>query len=257
MKKLLTLMAVMCIALLPRFAIAADCMDFSGFTAPDADSDCVADAAFEEMPEGIDVDNCMDVPNGDCDADPSYCNIDGSVNSNGEPTLSNREIAAGYQADWDKNGIGDACDDSDGDGILDYLDNCKKVKDQTNDPGYCTDSDNDGFDDEVDNCPDRYNNLQTDSDNDKIGDACDNCPLVYNPNQKDSDKDGTGDACPAQASENPGHPAPDITHELYQFGPDKTKGNGGCAIVSGAGSAGIYMLLLSLGLVIPFRMRRK
>lgn len=37
--------------------------------------------------------------------------------------------------------------------------------------------------------------LDSDDDNDGIGDASDNCPLTVNPSQADIDNDGLGDAC--------------------------------------------------------------
>lgn len=72
------------------------------------------------------------------------------------------------------------------------------------------DSDQDGVPDYIDNCPAIANPLQVDSDSNGIGDACepvldsdgdgivntvDNCPTVPNPNQLDTDADGIGDVC--------------------------------------------------------------
>ena len=87
------------------------------------------------------------------------------------------------QADADKNGVGDACEDDD-------------------------DDDDDGVPDAEDNCPLVPNKDQKDLDKDGIGDACDpdidgdgvlepddNCPLVPNKGQEDLDKDGIGDLC--------------------------------------------------------------
>ena len=80
--------------------------------------------------------------------------------------------------------------DSDNDGILDYLDNCRFVPnpDQNN-------SDSDFFGDACDNCPTANNSGQEDSDEDGIGDACDNCPTLNNSGQENSDTDSWGDAC--------------------------------------------------------------
>jgi hypothetical protein len=58
-------------------------------------------------------------------------------------------------------------DDTDGDGVVDYQDNCYLF----------------------------YNPLQIDVDNDSYGDDCDNCPTVSNRNQADADNDNVGDAC--------------------------------------------------------------
>jgi|GEM_PF-5189608 len=70
------------------------------------------------------------------------------------------------------------------------------------------DSDGDGIVDALDNCPGEANPEQQDVDGDLAGDACDvdddadsipdlvdNCALVPNPGQEDLDGDGLGDAC--------------------------------------------------------------
>ena len=58
-----------------------------------------------------------------------------------------------------------------------------------------TDSDGDGIIDLLDNCPHVYNPGQEDRDGDGVGDACDNCPNVFNRLQADFVGDGIGDAC--------------------------------------------------------------
>lgn len=57
------------------------------------------------------------------------------------------------------------------------------------------DSDGDGIYDWQDNCPAVFNPSQADADTDGVGDACDNCPATFNPGQEDRDGDATGDAC--------------------------------------------------------------
>ena len=71
--------------------------------------------------------------------------------------------------------------DTDGDGVVDSVDNCPSVPNplQIN---------FDGADDGGDACDD-------DDDNDGWEDFYDNCPKINNPDQLDSDGDGRGDAC--------------------------------------------------------------
>jgi len=85
-------------------------------------------------------DNCILVPNGDCDIDPLNCDVDGD----GMATAA--EQILGNQKDSGNLGIGNACRvvdffsgvrlDSDGDGVADTVDNCVHVAnpDQANPP---------------------------------------------------------------------------------------------------------------------------
>jgi hypothetical protein len=133
--------------------------------------------------------------------------------------------------DTDGDGILDAIDncryvanpdqaDSDGDGIGDACDNCPTTPnpDQADTDGdgigdVCDpDMDGDGISNELDNCPKTANADQKDSDKDGIGDACDNCPTTYNPDQADANNDGIGDAC-----------MPDFVCDVF---PTVTGGNG-------------------------------
>ena len=107
------------------------------------------------------------------------------------PLLSNED-----QADMDADGVGDLCDDSDGDGVVDAFDRCPahgEDVDQTDRDGDglaapCDDDDDgDTVPDAEDNCPDKRNPLQEDDDGDGVGDACDVCPAVGDPDQADSD----------------------------------------------------------------------
>jgi hypothetical protein len=118
-----------------------------------------------------------------------------------------------------------AVSDSDGDKVLDPVDNCPSVSnpDQydhdgdgvgddcdtcvyTADPGQ-EDADGDRIGDACDLCPKLADTMQAgnlddrempgyaDADEDGIGDRCDNCPIRKNPLQEDKDVDGIGDAC--------------------------------------------------------------
>ncbi len=60
----------------------------------------------------------------------------------------------------------------------------------------CEDDDGDGVEDALDNCPTHTNAEQGDGDLDAVGDACDNCPAEANPLQEESFGDAArGDAC--------------------------------------------------------------
>lgn len=83
-----------------------------------------------------------------------------------------------------------ATNDFDGDGILNFDDNCP-----CHDNNNQTDSDNDGIGDACDNCPEQYNPKQEDLDGDGVGDICDICEYCADPEQLDTDHDGIGDAC--------------------------------------------------------------
>ena len=106
--------------------------------------------------------------------------------------------------------------DSDGDGVIDGLDNCPVTSnpDQSDDVhpdgigDACDDPDEDGVADIDDNCPDTSNPGQQDTTHPNgIGDVCDdpdgdaefddtdNCPDVPNAEQADFDGDGVGNAC--------------------------------------------------------------
>lgn len=125
-------------------------------------------------------------------------------------------------SDEDCDGIIDANDDSDNDGVFDDTDNCPAVPNPLQfdldgdgigdlcDPE--TDSDGDSCPDMVDTCPGFFSPCPTgslvDSDGDGIGNLCDpdvdgdgiangpdNCNWDPNPDQLDGNMDGQGDAC--------------------------------------------------------------
>jgi hypothetical protein len=62
---------------------------------------------------------------------------------------------------------------------------------------YTDDTDGDGIPDYADNCWLVPNPDQKDSDGDAIGDACDNCAFIANADQKDTNGNGIGDLCDA------------------------------------------------------------
>jgi hypothetical protein len=96
------------------------------------------------------------------------------------------------QTDSDSNGIGDRCDTE---YLWAALKECQNLHTTTTSAPE-TDSD-DGMPDSQDNCPNVCNNRQLDTDRDGIGDACDNCPTNCNTLQLDADGDGIGDVCDA------------------------------------------------------------
>lgn len=124
---------------------------------------------------------------------------DGSDNC---PGTANR-----LQEDADRNGTGDACEETEDSATAPPATGTFMAK-----PG---DEDGDGVADASDNCA-RPNPDQGDFDHDRVGDACDpdqdgdgaldagpagmlldNCPLVPNVDQADADGDGRGDRCDA------------------------------------------------------------
>lgn len=83
-----------------------------------------------------------------------------------------------------------ASNDYDGDGIINYNDNCGCTPNSDQ-----QDDDVDGYGNACDNCPNVPNEDQFDNDHDGLGNPCDNCPDDANPDQIDTDGDKIGDAC--------------------------------------------------------------
>ncbi len=94
--------------------------------------------------------------------------------------------------------------DSDGDGVIDTLDNCAATPNTDQ-----IDTDGDGLGNACDN----------DDDNDGLADAIDNCPLVANADQADDDRDGVGNACDVCPNTFPGIP-PNARGCTPHFRPD-------------------------------------
>ena len=100
-------------------------------------------------------------------------------------------------------------EDHDGDGIGDDCDTCVYTADPEQE-----DADGDRIGDACDLCPKTADTVQAgnlddrempgyaDADEDGIGDRCDTCPLRKNPLQEDQDGDGIGDACDLCVSRN-------------------------------------------------------
>lgn len=135
------------------------------------------------------------------------------------------------QADKDGNGIGDACQDSDSDGVIDINDNCpsdnntdQKIAGNSS-YGEACDADGDSVLNVSDNCSYIANAEQTvcaqggnigaacDKDCDGIEDGVDNCPELANADQADvknaqgeSSSNGIGDVCEVWDSDNDGSP---------------------------------------------------
>ena len=84
------------------------------------------------------------------------------------------------QADFNGNGIGDACQDSDADTVLDAQDNCKTIA-NTNQSNLDGDAAGDVCDDDIDG--------------DSVLNGSDNCAYIANSNQADADSNGHGDLC--------------------------------------------------------------
>ncbi len=160
----------------------------NGITLPNI-SEQTVNASF---PNGIDLSD-FDVDEAEFGEDPERLTLLSQVTNtsnliDGATAEQNFEMAInsaqGYEdprSDWP-----DPPDesDSDGDGVLDTIDNCPTVANADQ-----ADSDGDSIGDACDTDSD------PDSDGDGVPDTIDNCPTVANADQLDSDGDGDGDAC--------------------------------------------------------------
>lgn len=93
------------------------------------------------------------------------------------------------QADWNMNGVGDACEDSDGDGLLDIDELLTYTTDPDDD-----DTDNDGVNDGIEVNDIQTNPLVQDTDGDGLTDGLEWSTGVYDPNNPDTNDNGCNDA---------------------------------------------------------------
>ena len=132
----------------------------------------------------------------------SDTDADGVANS-----ADNCPIAANPdQADFNSDGTGDMCADTDNDGYSDWAELTQWLTNPTK-----ADSDDDGWSDyeeitsqgthpmladtDGDGVIDTQDPHPLDRDNDGVNDGTDNCPIAANPDQADFNGDGTGDMC--------------------------------------------------------------
>ena len=140
------------------------------------------------------------------------------------------------------------CNDNDGDGINNDIDNCPNTPNppqhdndgDSNGGDACDpDDDNDSIEDALDNCPYDPNTDQIDTDGDGIGNVCDddddndgvndamdNCDLNANPNQENFDGDDEGDVCDTDEDNDGADDAVDNCPMLQNFDQIDTDGDG-------------------------------
>jgi hypothetical protein len=124
--------------------------------------------------------------------------------------------------------------DSDGDGVVDGVDNCGAVANAGQ-----PDGEGDGVGDACDVCPTLVDFSQADGDADLVGDVCDNCVTIANPRvaagflttnpwatltggQRDDDHDGFGNRCDAKFTAGPLVGSTDLTQFRASNGKNRT-----------------------------------
>jgi hypothetical protein len=128
---------------------------------------------------------------------------DGDLNGNGIPNAMDPDIDGdGFPNEMDAFPYDPSEHlDTDGDGVGDRSDLRSMGGTGIDHKNPTPDTDGDGKLDFEDNCPKNYNPDQWDPDGDGVGtlhdmqNVCDNCPFVPNPDQTDSVGNGIGDAC--------------------------------------------------------------
>src|SRR3989344_1239279 len=189
---------------LPSMCASGVCSNFvcvQGICTPDAWS-CTQDSLSRQQCNSIGTAYANPIscgPNAICRTVGSTIScVSTGVDTDGDGILDSVDnclaVSNPNQADADGDNIGDVCDvDTDRDGIADPVDNCPNLANPDQ-----ADTDNDDIGNACDNCPVVSNIIQTDSDVDRIGDSCDNCPAVSNTNQANTYGGLAGDACEIQ-----------------------------------------------------------
>ena len=192
----------------PDCAASNECVDSDSDAIVNADDNCpnannpgqedtdgdgtgnACDAAEGSCSNGVsdDTDADVDCDDTDCAADPA-CAAPGD-DDDGDGVLNATDncpsVANPGQENTDGDGLGNACDDSEGDcdnGVTDDTDALVDCADVTDALVDCADPD----------CAAAANCLDDDSDG--VPNIADNCDNVANPGQEDGDGDGFGNAC--------------------------------------------------------------
>ncbi|PIR25077.1 MAG: hypothetical protein COX62_06090 [Deltaproteobacteria bacterium CG_4_10_14_0_2_um_filter_43_8] len=107
---------------------ADDCSDDDNDTVKNAIDNCPLTQNRRQADQDADglgdlCDNCQYVPNGSCELNELFCDVDD------DGTVTDEELALGGQLDDDNDGFGNACIlDLDGDGVADNKDNCPTIR---------------------------------------------------------------------------------------------------------------------------------